>query len=793
MKKAKTTRVATASLASKLNFSGPTLVVVSLLAAIVGIYVITHIFASTFDPKAFLLQSAPGTTHEDFPHGVPLSYDWQSKATIGGKPFNRPNGDYYTNFWGEVYTNLSDAHPANTRVELKDCQYWGIMNGATTWTKLQAASLDGGAWNEDFSPASGGIDIRTESDGGQSVVPREGQNAHFWPQQGLYNTNNNLREAMSSCATRLVLANASGTDDRAQATYILAMGADWRGPNYECPAPNGYTICEGLGHGKYIKVTNSWRRAVFSSMSSTDLNNVPMPPLEAFVLPDGSYPSDMTVPTPTIPPTSGGKLNIVTAGDSIMAGSNGPGLRSNIFDNLKGAGLNFQFYGHKDSFWNGTAVETFTLPAAPNNRTASVGGTCLLANSPNGCGFNLDWDTSKGIWDLIDQTINEMGSTTPNSYFIMGGINDRFCNLGATDINAQGIMACRQPFSDRYKDFLDRVLTRTPNASIFFSTGRDFQNSDNFFDGVKGSLESLAASYRATGKKVYFIDAWVGVTSGDMSDSVHPNASGAAKVAANYTAVAMPLLNGGGPGPTTTPTPATAPTPTPSNTPVPTGPLGAGTYEEANASYDSTWATGGGYGQSGGADEYTSTVGGMATISFSGSGIRLYGAAAENGGQAQIKIDGTTVGTADYYAATRADQKNVFEKTNLTSGTHTLTLTMLSTHTGAGYADGKFYNTIDKFDILASVAATPTPTPVATPKPTPTATPKPSITPTPTPTPTCTKLGDVNCDSKVNNGDLQIVLAHYGKAVNSRSQGDLTGDGVVNVFDLSQVLQNWGR
>lgn len=60
-------------------------------------------------------------------------------------------------------------------------------------------------------------------------------------------------------------------------------------------------------------------------------------------------------------------------------------------------------------------------------------------------------------------------------------------------------------------------------------------------------------------------------------------------------------------------------------------------------------------------------------------------------------------------------------------------------------------------------------------------------------TPSCTKRGDVNCDGKVSNIDLNIVLGAYGTAVTSRATGDLTGDGVVNVFDLSQVLQNWGR
>lgn len=125
---------------------------------------------------------------------------------------------------------------------------------------------------------------------------------------------------------------------------------------------------------------------------------------------------------------------------------------------------------------------------------------------------------------------------------------------------------------------------------------------------------------------------------------------------------------------------------------------------------------------------------------------------------------------------------------------------------------------LDYVDICPQGSAvTPTPAPTASPTPTPTpvATAHPTVTPTPAPTPTpvvtahptatpvstpvptpiatCTKLGDVNCDGKVNNGDLNVVLHNYGKSVTSRAQGDLTGDGVVNIFDLSQVLQNWGK
>ncbi len=59
-----------------------------------------------------------------------------------------------------------------------------------------------------------------------------------------------------------------------------------------------------------------------------------------------------------------------------------------------------------------------------------------------------------------------------------------------------------------------------------------------------------------------------------------------------------------------------------------------------------------------------------------------------------------------------------------------------------------------------------------------------------TPPPT-TVNGDVNGDGKVNVFDLSTLLSNWGKSGASRTQGDLTGDGNVGVFDLSTLLGNW--
>ncbi len=237
---------------------------------------------------------------------------------------------------------------------------------------------------------------------------------------------------------------------------------------------------------------------------------------------------------------------------------------------------------------------------------------------------------------------------------------------------------------------------------------------------------------------------------------------------------------------TPTPTPSITPIPTATPTPQPTTPpvappnpstyAPAGTIDDNNAAFAYS-STGWDYYPGPSADtnlygggNHTTTLsptGGIAKLAFSGTGIRLYGVTDTMFGKFNVSIDGGASQTVDLYSASRAYNALMFEKTGLASGNHILTLTAMGTH-NASASDN--YVAIDKAEILANGA-----------------------TPTPTPTPTCTKLGDANCDGRVNNLDLNTVLANYGKRTSLRSQGDLTSDGVVNVFDLSQVLQNWGR
>jgi len=101
-----------------------------------------------------------------------------------------------------------------------------------------------------------------------------------------------------------------------------------------------------------------------------------------------------------------------------------------------------------------------------------------------------------------------------------------------------------------------------------------------------------------------------------------------------------------------------------------------------------------------------------------------------------------------------------------------------------------------------SSTPTPTPTPTSTPVPTatpsatpaPTATPTPTHSPTPSPTPSASptpKVGDLNGDGVINIFDLSYLLSAWGTN-NAAIANDLGHSGPVNIIDLSILLSHWG-
>jgi hypothetical protein len=226
--------------------------------------------------------NAPGTAHEARPHGVPTGYSWSSRATLDSiTPPSTDSG--YLNLWGQVYADETNAHPANTRVAVAGCELWALPPTGTTWVRLQgSATIEGGAWSEDYTRNGGPFSVRSEADGSQSMAPADGWNAHFWTRAALARPVAGTRAYVVACSTRLVLADPAEIDDRAAARYLVSLGADWRTSSYGCPVVGGITVCGGVGVGRFTRVTNDWRRVVFSSVTTADA--AAMPPLPAAAL-----------------------------------------------------------------------------------------------------------------------------------------------------------------------------------------------------------------------------------------------------------------------------------------------------------------------------------------------------------------------------------------------------------------------------------------------------------------------------------------------------------------------------
>ncbi|WP_193791325.1 hypothetical protein [Tumebacillus algifaecis] len=139
------------------------------------------------------------------------------------------------------------------------------------------------------------------------------------------------------------------------------------------------------------------------------------------------------------------------------------------------------------------------------------------------------------------------------------------------------------------------------------------------------------------------------------------------------------------PDPGTTPTqpdPGTTPTqPDPGTTPtqpdpgvIPTQPTEKGIYEEGSAliSYTGTWSDFSTPLTSGGGVKYSDAKGASFKIDFTGTALKVVGYKSRYMGIADIYLDGSKVGTIDYFSAQTLYKQVLFSATDLEFGKHTI-------------------------------------------------------------------------------------------------------------------------
>jgi hypothetical protein len=160
-------------------------------------------------------------------------------------------------------------------------------------------------------------------------------------------------------------------------------------------------------------------------------------------------------------------------------------------------------------------------------------------------------------------------------------------------------------------------------------------------------------------------------------------------------------------------------------------------------------------------------------MQFSGTQIKYWYSQAPHHGIATVSIDNAVVGSVDLYAANRSDGSAFWTSPVIAAGNHTLKIVVSGTKNAAS-TDSVVI--IDRVDILTnSVTPSPSSNPTLTQTPSPTATPG-------------AKSADMTGDGHVNIFDLSYLLSKWGT---NDSKADLNSSGTVDIFDLSALLSQW--
>jgi hypothetical protein len=216
--------------------------------------------------------------HEGLPHGVPASVDWSRAPRLGMG--NNPGEFRAITAWGQLYEDTQGNPAGNTRVQLRNMRLFVLSKASGMWVRVQSSKLvEGAAYVEDFAgDVSKAPAVRYEPDGTLSVQAGGGYNYHFWPTSGRAEIDpHDIGGVFSTIQARLILDDVEKEDDRAEARYILSMGADYwlsLGAQWDQWKTNG-----DVAIGRFSYVTSEWQPFNMTSLNADELRANP-PPLE---------------------------------------------------------------------------------------------------------------------------------------------------------------------------------------------------------------------------------------------------------------------------------------------------------------------------------------------------------------------------------------------------------------------------------------------------------------------------------------------------------------------------------
>jgi hypothetical protein len=177
---------------------------------------------------------------------------------------NRPTWTYTALSWFtafEAQGNLAN----NSRVEVRNLRMYMLSESTRQWSRVDISTGPRmGLWAYPFNSAGSNTGERTESDGGKSIKPKYPNFHHGYGNAYLIKNPSDVRATFVAMDFRLVVDDASKSDDRGLAKYVVDVGGDYY-PGNPNTADTSMTwslgYAPGMGNGRYLQASNDWRTA----------------------------------------------------------------------------------------------------------------------------------------------------------------------------------------------------------------------------------------------------------------------------------------------------------------------------------------------------------------------------------------------------------------------------------------------------------------------------------------------------------------------------------------------------
>ena len=214
--------------------------------------------------------------HQGYPHGVPASYNWQSKPRAGA--VEPPAGWNAAIAWGQVYEWAGGNSATNTRIQIKDLALYYLSKKDNKWHLMQSSvRVSGANYVEDFvGDVNKPADIRIEADGSISTTCGNGYNFHFWPVTGRSKFPvNEVAGCFVTVKARLIVNDKTKPDDREKAKYLMSVGGDW----WESMTAkwDNFKTNADMGIGRFRFITNEWKSYNMYSVPADSIRKNPPP------------------------------------------------------------------------------------------------------------------------------------------------------------------------------------------------------------------------------------------------------------------------------------------------------------------------------------------------------------------------------------------------------------------------------------------------------------------------------------------------------------------------------------